>query len=213
MLNRIINILGFGTGAFALFVVFGILVAQDKTKIESQKPNISKQPTVTSNFQVKVESFLKMFSDDFSPSKENLIGTGQGYDFENKTNPIWTKRITLKSKTSFVNNYQQTVYQRLYFSFFQYENSKRTLTALDSLLNCFGGACTKLKWDAKSQSAKTIPCIYLINEKEIVACYINCEHQNDFWMKLKDEIEKTFSNGTSRVMETGCGGPINFKTI
>ena len=169
--------------------------------------------SATPDFQTKVDSFLKKYLADFSISKDNLNGSGQGYDFEDKTKPIWVKRITLKCKTSFVNNYPQTVYQRLYLSFFQYKSDKQCTAALDSLLNCFGGMCTKLQWDVKGQSAKTIPCIYLFNEKEIVACYINCEHQNDFWIKFKHDIEMTFSNGASRVMETGCGGPINFKKL
>ena len=170
-----------------------------------------RQQTAATDFQAKVDSFVKNYSADFTISKDNLDGAGQQYTLDTRTNPTWKKKVTLKSKTSFVNNYKQTVYQRLYLSFYQYETDKQCTAALDSLMNCFGGDCGKLKWGVSGQSAKTIPCIYLISEKEIVACHINCEHQNDFWTKFKHDLEITFGNGTSAIIESGCGGPINFK--
>lgn len=171
----------------------------------------NRQQTSTTNFQTRVEGFVKKYSTHFTTSIDNIDVKGQQYTLDTRTKPTWTKKVTLRSKTSFVNNYRQTVYQRLNLSFYQYDTNAKCTAALDSLLNCFGGECCKLNWGDSAQSAKSIPCIYIINETEIVACHINCEHQNDFWTKFKHDLEMTFRDGASAIIESGCGGSINFR--
>ena len=169
------------------------------------------QTVTISDFQVKVDCFLKKYSADFVVSKDNLDGTGQQFTLDTKTKPTWTMKVTLKSKAPLDENYNQTVYQRLYFAFYKFDNEKQCTEALDSLLNCFGGDCGKIKWNVSGQSSKTIPCVYLINETEIISCHINCSTQNDFWTKFKHDFKMTFGNSVTAIMETGCGGPIEFK--
>ena len=170
----------------------------------------SKQDELASDFQMSVDRFVKKYSADHTISKENLDGAGQQYALDTRTKPTWSKKMTLKSKTSFINKYNQKVYQRLYLSFYRYDKDQQCTAALDSLLNCFGGLCGNIKWGVKGQSAKTIPCIYIINEREIVACHVNCEQVNDFWATFKQDLTATFGNTTSRIIDTGCGGSINF---
>ena len=82
---------------------------------------------------------------------------------------------------------------------------------MESLLNCYGTDCGKLKWGEEGKSLKTTPSIYLINNKEIIVCKIHCDHTNDFWTKFKNELTTKFGCGTSRIIDAGCGGPINFR--
>jgi hypothetical protein len=169
---------------------------------------VSGLTTPASDFEIKVDSFLKKYSADFVVSKENLDGTGQQHTVHNT---IWTKKITLKSRAPIKNNYNQTSYQRLYLAFYKFADNNRSKAAMDSLLNCFGGDCGKIKWGAEGQSSKTTPCIFIFNETEIISCHINCERENGDWTKYKHDIELYFGSKSSSIMETGCGGPINFK--
>lgn len=82
---------------------------------------------------------------------------------------------------------------------------------MDSFLNCLETDCSKIKWGDNGKSIKATPTIYLINEREIIVCKIQCEHKNDFWTTFKHDLTTTFGNGTYRTIDTGCGGPINFK--
>jgi len=173
----------------------------------------ARQQNATIDFQAKVDRFEKKYLANYTISKENLDGTGQQYTLDTKSQPIWRKKTTLKGKTSFRFNTKQRAYQRLYLSFYQYETSTQRSAALDSLLNCFGGGSGKLVWGVNGKSAKTSPCIYIINEKEIVACHIDYSYQNGIWEKFKYDLEKSFGNESSGIIESGCGGPINFRAF
>ena len=170
----------------------------------------SKQDKLATDFQTSVDSFIKKYSADFKTVAETFNSDGNDFILEKKVKTSWNKTVTLKRKTSFKNKYDQTAYQRLFLGFYQYDTDKQCSAALDSLLNCFGTDCSKLKWGDNGKSLKTTPTIYLINEREIIVCKIHCEHTNDFWTTFKHDLTTTFENATSRIIDAGCGGPINF---
>jgi hypothetical protein len=173
----------------------------------------SKQDKLATDFQTGVDSFIKKYSADFTTVTGTFNSNGNDFILDKKVKTSWSKTVTLKSKTAFKNKYDQTVYQRLFLGFYQYDTDKQCSAALDSLLNCIGTDCGKLKWGDKGKSLKTTPTIYLINEREIIVCKIYCEHTNDFWTTFKNDLTTTFTNTTFGIIDLGCGGPINFKSL
>ena len=171
----------------------------------------SKRDKLATDFQTSVDSFIKKYSTDFSTVTETFDSDGNDFILDKKVRTSWDKPVTLKHKTAFKNKYGQTVYQRLFLGFYQYDSGKQCSAALDSLLNCFGTDCGKLKWGDNGKSLKTTPTIYLINEREIIVCKIHCEHTNDFWTTFKNDLTTTFGNGTSGIIEAGCGGAVHFR--
>lgn len=164
-----------------------------------------------SSFQTKVDSFIEKYACDFITISENFYSEGNDYILDKKVVTRWSKTITLKSKTSFKNHYNQTIYQRIFLGFYEYETEKLCSAAKDSLLTCLGNDCEKLSWGDSGKSLKTPPFNYLINEKEIIVCKISCEHKNDFWTTFKHDMNLTFGNGASGIIEAECGGPVNFR--
>ena len=170
----------------------------------------SKQEKLATEFQTNVDNFIEKYSGDFSTVAETFNSNGNDFILDKKIKTSWDKTITLKRKTSFKNKYNQTVYQRLFLGFYQYDTDKQCSAALDSLLNCFGTDCGKLKWGDNGKSLKTTPSIYLIKSREIIVCKIHCEHINDFWTTFKNDLTTTLGHGEFGIIEAGCGGPINF---
>lgn len=171
----------------------------------------SKEDEPEMGFKQRIEGFINKYSQDYTAIAESFHVGGNDIILDNKVKTSWDSTITLKSRTSFRNKYDQTVYQRLYLGFYQYETENQCLNALDSLLNCFGTDCGQVKWGENGTSLKTSPAIYLINQKEIIVCKIHCEHANDFWTSFKNDLVIIFGNRASGIIETGCGGPVSFR--
>lgn len=162
------------------------------------------------DFELKVDSFLKKYSTDFSLSNDRFSNNSNDFVLDNKTKSDLSKVVTLKCKTSFVNQYKQTVYQRLYLGFYQFNSQKDCNAALDSLLNCFGTDCQKIKRGENGQLVKTSPVFYLLNENQIIVCHIACEHKNEFWKTFTYDLKMNFGNEGSFTIYSDCGGPITF---
>lgn len=171
----------------------------------------SQQDNVASNFQQRVDEFIKKHSADFTPVTETYHANGNDRILDKKVKTVWNKNVTLKGKTSFKNKYDQTVYQRLFLGYYQYETDQQCSAALDSLLNCFGTDCDQLKWGDNGKKLKSTPTYYLINEREIIVCKIHCVHTNAFWTTFKHDLAMTFGSGSSGIIETDCGGPVRFR--
>ena len=170
------------------------------------------QKQYSPDFQTKVANYLKAFSLTFSESKDRY----DGYEYNDwvlckKAKYSWKKEITLKSNTSFTNKYKQVAFQRLYFSFYQYETDKLCRTAIDSLLNCFGTDCRKIQWGENMNGVKGTPKIYIFRKREIICCKINCEHVNEYWTKVKQDLIDKFDDNESNFVITGCPGPVEWK--
>jgi hypothetical protein len=170
----------------------------------------SKEEVPATEFQKKVDSFLNKYSANYTPIAERFQSGCNDFILENKVKNVWDSTVTLKSRTSFKNKYDQNIYQQLFLGFYQYDTDKQCSVALDSLLHCFGSDCGEIKWGENGKTLKTTPAIYLIRGNEIVVCKIHCEHENDFWGVFKDDIIATFGRGAYRILETGCGGPVRF---
>lgn len=172
---------------------------------------IGSQGKNSKSIETNVENFIKKYASKFSVVAEKFNRVSNDGVLNEKVETTWKKNITLKCKTLFKNKYNQKVYQRLFLGFYQYENEKLCSSALDSLLNCMGTDCAKLKWGEEQRGFKTTPCLYLINEKEIIVCKIHCEHSNNFWVEFKNDLISTFRSDKTRVIDVGCGGHASFK--
>jgi hypothetical protein len=112
----------------------------------------SKQGIPATDFQTGVESFIKKYSADFATVNETFNRNGNDFILDKKVRTSWSKIVTLERKTTFKNIYDQTVYQRLYLGFYQYDTDKQCSAAEDSLLNFFGTDCHRLSWGDNGKS-------------------------------------------------------------
>lgn len=174
--------------------------------------SVDKQ-TVKTDFEIKVEKFINGLKTDFEESPERFLNSKHNdFTLETKTNSTWNKTLTLKNKKTFKNHYGQTVKQRLYMGFHDYETEENCNQAFDTLMKCLGTDCQTVNWGDEKTGLKTTPFIYLKTEKQIVFCKISCEHKNDFWEDIKRLLEEGFKTGKYKIITTDCGGPLTFKT-
>ena len=162
--------------------------------------------------ELKSQKFLSKYYPTYKESRETLDGSGYQCTLDKRTNPKWTKKITLKCKESFINKYNQTSYQRLFFAFYEYADYDTGEAAIDSLLNHFPNDDFKIKKNKNMEGLKAIPAIYILNRKEIITCHVHCLQTWNNWENIKNEIIDAFANAESNIITTGCGGPLEWKT-
>jgi hypothetical protein len=164
-----------------------------------------------SAFETKVETMIAELDADFEVSSERYLN-GQFNDrvLETSTNSTWSKTLTLKGKTAFVNAYRQTVKQRLYFGFYEFDSSENCEAAFEQILNCLGSDCQSISWGNEQTSVKTTPFIYLKTATQIVFCKIKCEHKNQYWLELQTKLEQVFASDQTKSITAVCGGSLIF---
>lgn len=163
------------------------------------------------NFKTKIEDFISSKQDNYSLLDKTRNESGNDYILDTKTVYTWKRAICLKGKLSFRNKYNQTVYPRIYLSFYQYKDTTECTKARLQLLNCVGGDCTSVKWGNNGSSVKSSPFIYVFNLTQIIVGHIACEHTNNDWTLFKKDLLINFKLKDSKVMELqGCGAPLIF---
>ncbi len=169
--------------------------------------------TEKTEFEMKVETLINRLKTDFDESSERYLNSiYNDLNLETKIKSTWSRTLTLKSKRTFKNHYDQKVKQRLYFGFHDYETEEKCNKAFDTLMKCLGTDCQPINWGDEKTGLKTTPFIYLKSERQIVFCIISCEHKNDFWEHIKQLIEGDFKTGKYKIITADCGGPLTFKT-
>ncbi len=144
-------------------------------------------------------------TDDFDVVSERFARETNDYVLHSRTSAERTEEFTMKSKSAFVNKYNQKVYQRLYFGTYQYETPEQCEAALDSLLDCFGTDCAPLKWGDTSRSFKITPTVYIIRDRQIIFCKTACEQHNASWDTFVSEMVAELAD-KHRYIVVGCGG-------
>jgi hypothetical protein len=172
--------------------------------------SIGQTPT-TSPFETKIDNWVKLYLANFIVDQSNLNGTGQQSATDQVNSASWKKKITLKSKTTIKDKNEKITNLKIYLAFYEFADANSCNSAKDSVLNCFGGDCTKIQWGKDDQTAKTIPCLYIFNEKQIISCHVSCEEKNNYWTLFKPDLEKNFSSQGSKILEADCGGPFMFR--
>lgn len=163
------------------------------------------------DFKSKANAFLDSYLLNYSISSENIDNTGYQKTLDKKTVFAWTKKQTIKSKKSYIINTNQKVYQRLYIAFYEYKNELNGKAAFDTLTNCFGMLCERIIIDKEIANFKTFPSIYIINKTNIVSCHLTCEQEFDNWTKIKEDLINSFADETSKIITTGCSGPLEWR--
>ena len=171
------------------------------------------QQTDKTDFELKIEKFINGLKTDFEESPERFLNSkNNDFTLETKTNSTWNKTLTLKSKKTFKNHYDQTVKQRLYLGFHSFETEEKCNQAFDSLMKCLGTDCQTVNWGDEKTGLKSTPFIYLKTENQIVSCTISCEHKNDCGGDIKRQLEEEFKTEKYKIIAADCGGTLTFKT-
>lgn len=160
------------------------------------------------NLDEKMKSFLDKYSSNYTIGEST---SNFAFTLEKKTEYTSKKKTQLKSKISFKNKYNQTVFQRIEFFVFQYETETKCNAAIDSLLRCFPTECSKVTRDKDMKAFKVTPSIFILNKKSIIVGNTACEQLNENWDGFKSELIKTFAESESKKITTGCGGPLEWQ--
>lgn len=177
----------------------------------NQTPNFGNYKKT--EFESRIYKFLNSYIKEYNGSDERFLDEQNEKVLEEKGFAAWEMIMTLESKNTFKNSSNQTVYQKVFFGFFEFKNSVLTQNALNIIMNCLGTDCAMIKWGNSDKSIKSTPMIYIINEKEIISCKIKCEHINANWDRLKMDLIKTFGKSGTRIVTVGCGGKPEFTTL
>lgn len=98
-------------------------------------------------FELKVENFLNGLMTDFEESSERFLKSNHNdFILETMCSSIWSKTLTLKSKKTFKNHYGQTVIQRLYLGFHNFDTEEQCNQAFDNLMKCLGTDCQSINF-------------------------------------------------------------------
>jgi hypothetical protein len=163
----------------------------------------------TIKFRNNVDNYLNSLSANFKISSETLSVLGNGRLLNTKVRTNWQKEVSLEHKPNFEND--RTKYPKLYFGFYQYSNKNKCSIALDSLLNCFGNDCTKIKWNNEEVHISSMPSIYIINDNEIIVCKVQPTHEYDFWNSTQSELLNKFKKESSRIIRIDHKGVVSFE--
>ncbi len=127
------------------------------------------------SFKEQIDGFLSSYSEDFKESLDRFSNSkNNDSTLESKLKSEWKKVITLKKKTSYKNDYNQTVYQRFFMGFVEFKDSTNCDRAFNTLLTCLGSDCSEVSWGNELEGIKTTPFIFIKTDKEIIFCKIYC---------------------------------------
>ena len=168
-------------------------------------PFFSASSDSTLSLNQKLNSFIQLYQSNYDLKEDVSIRSSL-----DKTDYSWTRGLMLKKKTSFINHYEQKVYQRLYIKGYEYKDAKSCQEAIDKLLTCFPNDCIKVKKGQDVKGLKIVPSLYILSDTQIIFCKINCEHENKDWKTIQENFIKTFASSNSDIITTGCGGPLKW---
>jgi hypothetical protein len=165
----------------------------------------------TTKFRSKVDHYVNSLSPNFLISSETLSAFGNNIVLNTKVRTKWKKEVTLVHKAKVENEW--ITYPKLYYGFYQYSNKNKCSIALDSLLNCFGNDCAKIKWNNENVHISSMPSIYIINDTEIIVCKVQPTYEYDFWNSTKSELLNKFKKEISRIIRINHKGVISFEKL
>ena len=163
----------------------------------------------TTKFRTKVDNYINSLSPNFMISSETLSVLGNNIVFNTKVATKWKKEVSLEHKMNVEND--RTKYPKLYYGFYQYTNKNKCSNALDSLLNCFGNDCIKIKWNNEQEFVSSMPSIYIINDNEIVVCKVQPTYEYDFWNSIQSQLIYKFKKDRSKIIRIDHKGVISFE--
>ena len=121
------------------------------------------------------------------------------------SNVVFVIDTLLKANKSFINHYEQTVYQRIEIIIKQYNSSSNCQLAINNYLE----SARLKKW--KNQGFKTTPFVYIFNDFSTYYCRTACEHIDKKWEDFKNNFIESFANKES-VIIVGYVGKIEWTT-
>ena len=152
-----------------------------------------------SDYQTKAENFLKNQETCYLQRTTKSIFT---WTLEKQSNFIWKKQVKLHAKDND---------KSIDLFFYEYSANDQCQKAYQALLNCFPTECTKLTENNNIKAFKITPSIFIVNSKTITIANVKCEEQTDNWEMIKQALIDEFSNEESKIIITGCGGPLEWK--
>ena len=142
-------------------------------------------------------------------SSETISVLGNDKILNIKVPTKWKKEVSLEHKTNVEND--RTRYPKLYYGFYQYSNKNKCSIALDSLLNCFGNDCIKIKWNNEKEHISSMPSIYIINDNEIIVCKVQPTYEYDFWNSIQSQLLYKFKKDNSKIIRIDHKRIISFE--
>lgn len=169
----------------------------------------NKHNKATTKFRTKVENYINSLSPSYKISSETMSVLGNDIILNTKVRTKWKKEISVEHNPNAEND--KTKYPKMYYGFYQYSNKNKCSIALDSLLNCFGNDCIKLKWSNEQEYFSSMLSIYIINDSEIIVCKVQPTYEHDFWNSVQSEFKNKFAKENSRIIKVDHNGLVSFQ--
>jgi hypothetical protein len=163
----------------------------------------------TTKFRTKVDIYINSLSPNYMISSETISVLGNDIALNTKVRTKWKRDVSLEHKTNVEN--ERTKYPKLYYGFYKYSNKNKCSIALDSLLNCFGNNCIKIKWNNEQEYISSMSSIYIINDSEIIVCKVQPTYEHDFWNSVQSELKNKFAKENSRIIRVDHKGLVSFQ--
>lgn len=157
-----------------------------------------------STFGDKVKLFEEKFAVKYNriePDKKHLLerfGNAGG------------KTLFLKKKMPVKYGNVENIYPVAQLRFLTYADSAQRANAVSNWFACFGNDCITIMEGEEIKSVKTTPGFYIINEKEIITLDYLCEHAENDWEEIKQNLVNGFASKKSIIIDLGCGGPLRW---
>lgn len=152
---------------------------------------------VSPSYRNKVNNFFVRHKSEISSVKPGLNFT---YQLERDAGFAWREARAID-----FGKYRAEV------AFYAYTDSTSCAVALNKLLEHFPTEGTAIKKNENHDAFKIIPSMVVIAHKEISALSAPCESDTVKFAALKKDFLATFSDSTTKVIECGCGGPLEWK--
>jgi len=94
----------------------------------------------------------------------------------------------------------------------EYDSTATVMQAVRWFLNGFGDTQGILKVGEDFGAVKTTPTFVIINSYSIIELRYMCEHEENNWDEIKQDLWDFLGDSKPMIMDVGCGGPIVWTT-
>lgn len=163
-------------------------------------------PVKNMNFDEKIIAFSNSLNKDYN----NIGESDKAEHLLDKSNAI-KQSIILKKNSTISYGDVLGIYPQAHIFFYKFINENDCNEVFSAWLECFGGECDKLT-EGQNMNAIKMPPMYVIkNQREIIVLKYMCEHEENNWNYFKDCLNYYFQTNNSKIIDIGCGGPLNWK--
>ena len=181
-------------------------VSVDTTDIvKNLDTNDTVQP-VSLSFEDKIQNLKSCYLKSY----DEINKKDKGIHALQNSNTTFHQAVFLKKKTSINYGDVEDIYPVVNLFFYEYSTEDDCQKAFIKWLECFGGECDQITVGTNMDHIKMPPMYIIKNATEIIVLKYLCEHNENNWADLKNDLLSSFKTPGSKIMNVECGGPLTW---